>query len=162
MEGLREGTHVVEFDLSGTLSIPGAEEGIPLTGVARGVVQVRNPTFTLNLSHPSVVRVDEPYRLYASVTNTSNAPANFFTLALDPVGLMGARLADGESASRDLDTLEAGETREFVFELVALQNGEVTGLADPHQRRFSAPNRGGRYDSSRPTRWCCHRRSRSS
>ncbi|MBT6177181.1 MAG: hypothetical protein HOI23_08020, partial [Deltaproteobacteria bacterium] len=134
VEGLREGTHVVEFDLSGTLSIPGAPEGLPLEGVARGIVQVRNPTFTLNLSHPDVVRVDEPYRLYASVTNTSNAPANLFTLSLDPLGLMGARLADGETSSRSLETLAAGETREFVFELVALINGEVTAtvfLADP-------------------------------
>jgi len=107
VEGLREGTHVVEFDLSGTLMIPGAA-ATPLIGTARGVVQVRNPTFTLNMVHPNVVRVDEPYRLYATVTNTSSSPANLFSLSLDPRGLMGARLAEGETGRRTLDTLAPG------------------------------------------------------
>ena len=77
VEGLREGTHVVDFDIAGTLAIPGTTPK-GLTGTARGVVQVRNPTFSLNMVHPNVVRKDEPYRLYATVTNTSSTPANFF------------------------------------------------------------------------------------
>ena len=124
VEGLREGTHVVDFDIAGTLAIPGATPKA-LTGTARGVVQVRNPTFSLNMVHPNVVRKDEPYRLYATVTNTSGTPANFFSLALDPLGLMGVRLAEGETGRRTVETLAPGETYDFAFELVATANGEV-------------------------------------
>ena len=76
VEGLREGTHVVDFDIAEPLRFPGRAPKRELDCTWR--CQVRNPTFSLNMVHPNVVRKDEPYRLYATVTNTSSTPANFF------------------------------------------------------------------------------------
>ena len=106
-------------------AIPGATPKA-LTGTARS--QVRNPTFSLNMVHPNVVRKDEPYRLYATVTNTSSTPGKLFSLALDPLGMMGVRLAEGEAGRRTVETLGPGETYDFAFELVATENGEVAQL----------------------------------
>lgn len=134
VEGLREGTHVVQFEIQGDLVTPGFEQATPLLGVATGVVQVRNPTFAISLSHPEVVRQAESYRLFAVVTNTSTSPANYFRLSLDANGLMGARLADGEIPSRETDVLLPGQSIALDFAMIAETTGEVRAtvfLADP-------------------------------
>jgi hypothetical protein len=74
VEGLREGTHIVDFDLEGVL------EGLPtgirrLSGTARGAVVVRDPTLGVTVSHPDVVRRDEEYTMEVSVTNNGVTPA---------------------------------------------------------------------------------------
>ena len=76
VEGRREGSHIVEMEITGTLS------GLPIgpvtvRGRAAGAVLVRNPTFTLTFTHPEVVNAGEPYSLDVTVTNTSASPANF-------------------------------------------------------------------------------------
>src|SRR5690606_24744361 len=75
VEGLREGTHVVELDIEGVL------EGMPggirrIEGAARGAVVVRDPTLGIHVSHPDVVRADEEYDLLLTVSNTGLVPAN--------------------------------------------------------------------------------------
>ncbi len=133
VEGLREGTHDIGFDITGDLFVPALGRTVVMTGRSAGVVQVKNPTFSLVLAHPDVVREGESYSLFATVTNTSRSPANLFKLRLDSRSLSGARLADGESDTRTLDTLAAGQAETFEFHLVARTTGKVTGtvfLAD--------------------------------
>jgi len=133
VEGLREGTHRVDFDLSGQLYVPALGRLVELTGLAAGVVQVRNPTFSVVLAHPRAVRTGEAYRLFATVTNTSATPANLFQLELARRSLSGASFADGETGLRTLEHLPAGGSATFGFDLVARTTGEVTGtvfLAD--------------------------------
>jgi len=133
IEGLREGTHVVNFDITGDLFVPSLGETVPLTGAAAGVVQVKNPSFDIVLAHPDVVREGEAYSLFATVTNTSSNPANLFQLKLDQRRMSGARLDEGETGLKTLESLAPGEAESFEFHLVARTTGEITGtvfLAD--------------------------------
>ncbi|MCC6642423.1 MAG: hypothetical protein IT386_14780, partial [Deltaproteobacteria bacterium] len=127
VEGLREGTHRIDFDLRGEMFVPALGRRVELSGIAAGVVQVRNPTFSIVLAHPRVVREGEAYPIFATVTNTSSTPANLFRLELASRSLSGARLAEGETGLRTLDQLLPGEAETFEFRLVARTTGEVTG-----------------------------------
>jgi len=134
IEGLREGTHVVDFDLRGDLFVPSLGRTLALEGVAAGVVQVKNPTFGVVLAHPKVVREGEPYSLFATVTNTSSSPANLFRIELARRSISGARLLPGQDSAHTLDSLAPGESATFEWRLEARTTGEVTGtvfLADP-------------------------------
>jgi hypothetical protein len=133
VEGMREGTHRVDFDISGDLYVPALGRTVAMTGAAAGVVQVKNPTFSIGLAHPKVVREGEEYAIFATVTNTSTTPANLFQLGLNTRSLSGARPAEGEEGLRKLETLEPGQAESFEFQLVAETTGEVRGtvfLAD--------------------------------
>ncbi|OGC00091.1 hypothetical protein A2V82_13030 [candidate division KSB1 bacterium RBG_16_48_16] len=133
VEGLREGTHDVTFDITGDLYVPSLGKTVPMTGKAGGVVQVKNPTFSMVLAHPDVVREGETYSLFTTVTNTSTTPANLFKLQLQSRSMSGARLADGETGLKTLDALTPGQAETFEFRLVARTTGKVTGtvfLAD--------------------------------
>jgi len=133
VEGLWEGTHEVTFDISGDLYVPSLGETVRMTGKAAGVVQVKNPTFSLVMAHPDVVREGETYSIFTTVTNTSTSPANLFQLQLNSRSLSGCRLADGENDLRALDMLAPGQAETFEFRLVARTTGKVTGtvfLAD--------------------------------
>ncbi|HXK58118.1 MAG TPA: hypothetical protein PLZ16_15880, partial [Gammaproteobacteria bacterium] len=127
VEGLSEGTHRVDFDISGDLYIPQLGKTLPMTGEAGGLVQVRNPTFSITLAHPDVVREGEAYSIFATVTNTSSTPANLFQLGLNTRSMSGARLDDDEQDLKKLDSLGPGQAESFEFKLVAMTTGEVTG-----------------------------------
>ena len=91
VEGRREGTHLVEMEITGTLI------GLPIgpvtvRGRAVGAVLVRNPKFTLTFTHPDIVNAGEQYNLDVAVTNTSESPANFVSLNLYPRNISGATL----------------------------------------------------------------------
>lgn len=126
VEGLREGTHVVEMDLEGVL------EGLPsgirrIVGQARGAVVVRDPTFGITITHPDVVRTDEEYSLYLTVSNTSTSPANLVTVRLPVSGLSGAEVVG--TAQRTIDSLPPGEAEVLEFRLRALRTGRVTAAS---------------------------------
>ena len=89
IEGLKEGTHAMNFDITATL------EGLPIgpvtiKGKASGAVLVRNPDFTLTFGHPQTVRSGEEYDLFITITNTSKAIANLVSAYLDPRALVRA------------------------------------------------------------------------
>lgn len=123
VEGRREGSHVVEMELAGTLN--GLPVGpVPIRGRAAGAVLVRNPTFTLTFTHPDVVNAGEPYTLDVTVTNTSASPANFVSLNLYPRNILGATLA-GEP-TQAIDQIPPGDSATVSFELVSMLTGKVT------------------------------------
>lgn len=133
VEGRREGTHRLDFAISGDLYVPALAKTLVMTGAAAGVVQVKNPTFSIALAHPKVVREGEDYSIFATVTNTSTTPANLFQLGLDVRSLSGARPAEGEEGLRRLEVLAPGQAESFELRLVAETTGEVRGtvfLAD--------------------------------
>ena len=133
VEGLKEGTHNVIFDIKGDLFVPSLGKTVQMKGKAAGVVQVKNPTFSMVLAHPDVVRDGEEYPLFVTVTNTSITPANLFQLRLNARSLSGTRLAAGETELKTLDMLLPGQAETFEFRLVARTTGKVTGtvfLAD--------------------------------
>lgn len=123
VEGRREGTHVVEMELAGTLN--GLPVGpVPVRGRAAGVVLVRNPTFTLTFTHPDVVNVGEPYTLDVTVTNTSESPANFVSINLFAPNISGARLDD--EPSKAIESIAPGDSATVTYRLISNRTGKVT------------------------------------
>jgi hypothetical protein len=123
VEGRREGTHVIEFGIRGTL------QGLPVgpvqvTGRAAGSVLVRNPAFSLTFTHPEAVAAGEPYSLDVTVTNTSESPANFVSVNLFSRNVAGATVT-GEP-SRSVDSIAPGDSATVSFDLVARLTGRVT------------------------------------
>jgi hypothetical protein len=124
VEGRREGTHVVEMEIAGTLL--GLPVGpVEVRGRAVGSVLVRNPTFTLTFMHPETVTAGEAYTLDVTVTNTSDtSPANQVSLNLHPRFISGATLV-GEP-TRTIETILPGDSATVSFDLVANVTGNVT------------------------------------
>ena len=122
VEGRREGTHVLEMQMTGTLNgLPGGP--VTITGRAAGAVLVRNPTFTLTFTHPDLVNAGEPYTLDVTVTNTSESPANFVSVNLFPRRISGASLVG--SPSREITSIPPGDSATVSFDLVAQVSGPV-------------------------------------
>lgn len=123
VEGRREGSHVVEMELEGTLN--GLPIGpVTIRGRAAGAVLVRNPRFTLTFTHPDVVVAGEPYTLDVTVTNTTESPANFVGLNLFEANIAGATLV-GE-ASRQIDMIGPNDSATVTFDLISRVSGRVT------------------------------------
>ncbi len=123
VEGRREGSHIVEMALSGTLT--GLPVGpVPITGRAAGSVLVRNPKFTLTFTHPDVVNAGEAYTLDVTVTNTSTSPANFVSLNLYDRNISGATLVG--DPSRQIESIAPGDAQTVSFDLVSKLTGKVT------------------------------------
>ncbi len=128
VEAMAEGTHIVEFDLAGTLH--GLPQGPrPIRGKARGAVAVRDPSLAITVSHPDVVRVGEEYSLLLTVTNTAAAPAIAITLELDPAGLVGVEAVAGTATSQTIASLDHGDAAVVEFRLRPLVTGPVIASA---------------------------------
>jgi 5-hydroxyisourate hydrolase-like protein (transthyretin family) len=122
VEGRREGSHIVEMRMHGTLN--GLPIGpVPINGVALGSVLVRNPTFALTFTHPEVVSAGEKYTLDVTVTNSSASPANFVSVNLDAAHIGGAKLA-GEPPP-PIDSIAPGDSATVSFTLEAKLTGRV-------------------------------------
>ena len=75
VEGLQEGLHLLELDL--TAQLDGLAAGsIAIQGKAAGSVLVRNPKFSMSFAHPKTVRSGEPYLARVTLLNTSSIMAN--------------------------------------------------------------------------------------
>ncbi|HPW20488.1 MAG TPA: Ig-like domain-containing protein [Vicinamibacterales bacterium] len=123
VEGRREGTWVVEMELTGTLN--GMPVGpVPVRGRAAGVVLVRNPKFTLTFTHPDVVNAGEPYTLDVTVTNTSGAPANFVSVNLYSQNISGAALDD--EPTKSVEYIAPDDSATMTFKLISQRTGIVT------------------------------------
>ena len=122
VEGRREGTHIVELRIKGTLN--GLPSGpIEMKGTALGSVLVRNPTFQLTFTHPEVVTSGEPYTLDVTVSNTSSSPANFVSVNLQGAHIGGATLLDDPIKS--IDSIPPGDSATVSFNLKAKVTGRV-------------------------------------
>ncbi|BBO87549.1 Ig-like domain-containing protein [Desulfosarcina ovata] len=125
VEGVREGGHIIEIEMRGTLM--GLPSGpVEVAGRTSGAVVVRDPDFSLTFIHPDTVRAGERYELTVHIQNTSQVAANLVTVSLDPRNLSGARLMDSEDAVQLIETIPAGESGTATFPLEALRTGQVT------------------------------------
>ncbi|MFZ1756163.1 MAG: carboxypeptidase regulatory-like domain-containing protein, partial [Caldilineaceae bacterium] len=122
VEGLREGIHTVQIEITGQLY--GLPTGpVAIKGKAVGTLEVRDPQFTLTFNHPLTINQGEDYDFHVTVTNISDVPANFATLSLLPRSLSGAQLLSGETVQ--IDTILPGDSSTATFRLRALQTGSV-------------------------------------
>jgi hypothetical protein len=123
VEGRREGSAIVELAINGTLQ--GLPIGpVPVTGRALGSVLVRNPKFTIAMTHPDVVSAGESYTLDVTVTNTSSATANLVSLNLFPANISGATLT-GDS-NKTAETLRPNDSFTATFTLTSKRTGRIT------------------------------------
>jgi hypothetical protein len=128
IEGLKEGTHKIDFDISATL------EGLPIgpiavKGRASGAVLVRNPDFTITLGHPAAIRSGEAYDLFVTITNTSKAIANLVSTHLDGRAFSGAVLAPGEECDKQIEMILPGSAATLKYHLISQRTGQVTATA---------------------------------
>jgi hypothetical protein len=122
VEGRREGTHVIEMEISGTLT--GLPIGpVEIRGRAAGAVLVRNPSFTLTFTHPEIVNAGEAYDLDVTVTNTSKSPANFVSVNLYSRNISGASLEGAET--QEVETISPGDSTVVSFRLRSHVTGTV-------------------------------------
>lgn len=120
--GNSEGFQPISFGINATL------EGLPtgpvtLTGSASGGVLVRNPYFNMTFVVPGVVRSGELFNVYATVTNTSQSPANNLTVAIDAASLSGLVLTSGPIPP--IPTLNPGDSTTLQFQFKSLTTGKV-------------------------------------
>lgn len=122
VEGLQEGLHLLDLDL--TADLDGLAAGtVKVQGKAAGSVLVRNPKFSLAFSHPRTVRTGEPYTAYVTVLNTSEVPANQLSITLRGASLSGGVLESPEVVL--LGDVAPGQTVTAAFRVRAQRTGFV-------------------------------------
>ncbi len=138
VEGLKEGTHVVEFELEGIVDgLPGGAQRI--VGKAKGAVVVRDPNLGVTIHHPMTVRSGEEYPLIFTVSNTGNTLVNDLDIELPASGMSGAELVDPADNVRFIGELSPGDSATVEFQVRALRTGSVVSTSvktgsqiDPH------------------------------
>jgi hypothetical protein len=126
VEGLTEGFHSMDMTIHATLD--GLPSGpVDIMGMAVGSVLVKDPTFSIVLSHPDMVRAGETYDLYATVYDTGDVAANLVSVNLNSNSVSGARLVSGDG--QVFDALAPGESGTARFTMVAQKTGRVTAAS---------------------------------
>ena len=123
VEGLQEGLHVMDIELSADLE--GLAAGIvKVKGKAAGSVLVRNPKFSLAFSHPKTIRSGEPYEASVTVLNTGSTPANLVSVTLPAASISGGALESPQTV--ELGTLLPGESGVARFRFRAQRTGAIS------------------------------------
>lgn len=122
VRGDAEGFHNISFALEGVLD--GLPTGpIPVTGTAKGGVLVRNGFFDVSFTLPTVVRAEEEFTLYATLTNKGEAPANLVSMTLDTSSMSGVELKSDATATAN--TILPGQAETLTFRFKALRTGQA-------------------------------------
>jgi hypothetical protein len=122
LRGEKEGFHTIDFDISATLE--GLVTGpVTVKGSGSGGVLVRNPFFDMTFTAPSIVRQGEPFKLFVTVNNISQALANDVRVTLDAARMSGAHLV-GDS-TKSIDTLQPRDSHMLEYDFVADRTGQV-------------------------------------
>lgn len=123
VEGLQEGLHVMDLDL--TADLDGLAAGtVQIKGKAAGSVLVRNAKFSIAFSHPGTVRFGEPYEASVTVLNTGLAPANFVQVSLASRSISGGLLESDETVQ--LGTILPGQTATARYRIRAQRTGAIS------------------------------------
>ncbi len=127
LEGLKEGLHTVKFKLQGTLD--GLSAGpVTVRGEASGAVRVRDASFAVSFTHPSVVRAGQDYDLGITLFNSGSRDILGAYADLNPARIIGADPVDPEPDNRQAfpTTLKPGESGTVTWRLKARVTGAVT------------------------------------
>ncbi|MEO7678208.1 MAG: hypothetical protein ABIV39_15735, partial [Verrucomicrobiota bacterium] len=123
VEGLQEGLHVMNLDL--TADLEGLAAGVvKIKGKAAGSVLVRNPKFSLAFAHPRTIRAGEPYDAFVTILNTGGTVANLVQITLPSASLSGGVLESEETVV--LGTIRPGETGTAKFRIRAQRTGAIS------------------------------------
>ncbi|HVR44514.1 MAG TPA: Ig-like domain-containing protein [Thermoanaerobaculia bacterium] len=131
LEGLRPGTHTIEFDLRATYRAPGRPP-IAMRASPRASIVVHDPRFNITFSHPDTVRSGSPYSTHSFITNLSPA-AQSIRIA---TGIPSCDSNPSANVCRDSSTpevheltLAAGEMQAIEIRLVSSATGRVFATA---------------------------------
>ena len=122
--GNREGSQPLDFLIAGQFEGGDLRDPVAISGVAHGKVLIQDPTFSLLLVHPDVVRCGQSYTLEAHLTNTSQTLANAVSITIDKARLGGVQLLS--DATQQVDTLLPGQTVVMSFQLQSFISGQIT------------------------------------
>lgn len=123
IEGLKEGFHVMDLDL--TADLEGLAAGIvKIKGRAAGAVLVRNPKFSISFSHPRTIRSGEPYQAAVTILNSSQSVANLVRVTLPSTSLSGAILES--PATVEVGSLLPGQSATVRYRLRAQRTGSIS------------------------------------
>ena len=120
VEGLKAGTHTLQWELTGELRRPGRAP-MALASKAQGLVEVVDARFHLAFSHPDVVRESEPYTLFVTISNLSRAPQEAISVTLEHRRHHEEPLI----LTKHVDRLDTGESETLEFGLVSDVTGKV-------------------------------------
>ncbi len=122
VEGLQEGLHVMDIEL--TADLDGLAAGtVKIRGRAAGSVLVRNPRFSLAFTHPRTIRAGEPCEASVTVLNTGITPANLVSISLPSASLSGGVLESAETVQ--LGTILPGQTATATYRVRAQRTGSI-------------------------------------
>ena len=126
LEGLKEGLHTVNFDLEAML------EGLPsgpvkVRGEVAGAVLVRDASFAVTFTHPSVVRAGNQYDLGMTIYNSGQTDIQGAFARLPPASISGASFVGQDTGLREFaTTIKRGESATVKWRLRANVTGGVT------------------------------------
>ena len=129
LEGLKEGLHTVNFGLEAELDgLPGGT--IHVSGEVPGSVLVRDASFAVTFTHPSVVRAGQEYDLAMTVYNSGSTDILGTFARLTPNSISGAELIKNDSADigkRDFPTtIKRKDSATIKWRLRSNTTGAVT------------------------------------
>jgi PA14 domain/Concanavalin A-like lectin/glucanases superfamily/Bacterial Ig-like domain/Carboxypeptidase regulatory-like domain len=124
IEGRKEGLHTIDFDLKATL------DGLPagpleVEGEVTGAVLVRDASFAVTFTHPSVVRAGQEYDLAMTLLNTGSRDIQGAFASLAAASISGAELV-GEGRQQFQGTIKVKESATVKWRLRADVTGKVT------------------------------------
>jgi len=123
VEGLQEGLHVMDLELSADLE--GLAAGVvKVKGKAAGSVLVRNPKFSISFAHPRTIRSGEPYEASVTILNTSQSVANLVRVTLPASSLSGAVLES--EATVEIGQILPGQSATARYKLRAQRTGSIS------------------------------------
>ncbi|HEY0385690.1 MAG TPA: hypothetical protein VGC64_06740, partial [Pyrinomonadaceae bacterium] len=125
LEGLKEGLHTINFDLDGTL------DGLPVGpvhvhGEVPGAVLVRDASFSVTFTHPSVVRAGQEYDLAMTMYNSGSRDILGAFANLPRNSVSGAELLGTNTQRQFPTTIARGTSATVKWRLRANITGAVT------------------------------------
>ncbi|HJQ33117.1 MAG TPA: LamG-like jellyroll fold domain-containing protein [Pyrinomonadaceae bacterium] len=126
LEGLKEGLHTVNFGLDAELEgLPGG--AVHVSGEVPGAVLVRDASFAVTFTHPSVVRAGQEYDLAMTVYNSGSTDIQGAFARLTPDSISGAELLNGDTGARQFaTTIKRKDSATVKWRLRSHTTGAVT------------------------------------
>ncbi|MDX6694607.1 MAG: large repetitive protein [Blastocatellia bacterium] len=125
LEGLKEGLHTINFDLEGTLEgLPGGP--VRVRGSVPGAVLVRDASFSVTFTHPSVVRAGQEYDLAMTMYNSGSRDIQGAFANLGRNSVSGAELLGISTQRQFPTTIARGSSATVKWRLRANVTGAVT------------------------------------
>lgn len=124
IRGEHEGFHTIDFDIRAELN--GLVTGpVRIKGKASGAVLVRNPYFDVTFTVPGVVRDQEPFSVFVTLTNLGQGLAQGLNISLRQNAMSGALLVTPPEEMPRIDSLGPGESDSFELKFLSQKTGQV-------------------------------------